>query len=907
MKMKHLLITTIAAAVLLLFGGVNEVNGDPLTYEVVGDTVTIKDCKKTASGALVIPSTYEGRPVTNIGNYAFYGCSRLTSVTIPDSVTSIRDHTFQGCSSLTSVTIPDSVTSIGENAFFNCSSLTSVTIPDSVTSIGNSAFQGCNSLETIGVVDGNSEYTSQGGVLFDKNKTTLIQYPASKKNDHYSIPDSVTSIGDTAFWGCSSLASVTIPDSVTSIASGAFYGCSSLTSVTISDSVTSLGDHAFAYCSSLTSVTIGNSVTSIENGAFYGCSRLTNVTIPESVTSIGDDAFNRCSSLTSVTIPDSVTSLGGAAFASCSGLTSVTIPDSVTSIGRGAFIACSRLTSIAFEGNAPFSFGVDVFSQISEDAKIFVIPGATGFGETFAGLPVVLEANTAIYLDGEYSSGKDVKKTESAIVSLFTHFPQGEIFYTLDGTKPTFTSAPYTTPFQLAESATIRAIAYSSSFTESTEAEPVNFRTLTTHLLSLGSVGGGTINLGTTDRLYIEGTEVTLTAKPEAGWQFISWSVDSTSSEATITITMNEAKALTPIFGTNVTVNEIGAGKVVQTPSNPVAYGSTVTFTAKPDIGHYLFRWAGEQKGNDTPTQLQITKPNPVVSGLFAEYNPLDFLKFEVEGDTIAVIGCDKNASGALVIPSTYEEKPVTSIGDSAFGQCSSLTSVTIPDSVTYIGEGAFYNCSSLTSVTIPDSVTSIGSYAFRDCSSLTSITIPASVTSIGSQTFLGCSSLTSVTIPDSVISIGDYAFYNCSGLTSVTIGDSVTSIGKNAFRDCRSLTSITFGGNAPDVGDYVFLDVSENAKIIINPGATGFGETFAGLPVVIQERIEINTFSKSDSPFTISFESKSGSTYIIEVTQDFKQWSEIGEVQGTGSSVKFTDWREAIFQKQYYRVKLVE
>ena len=140
-----------------------------------------------------------------------------------------------------------------------------------------------------------------------------------------------------------------------------------------------------------------------------------------------------------------------------------------------------------------------------------------------------------------------------------------------------------------------------------------------------------------------------------------------------------------------------------------------------------------------------------------------------------------------------------------------------------------------------------------------------------------------------------------------MTIGDSVTSIGKNAFRDCSSLTSITFLGNAPNIGDYVFLDLSENAKIIINPGATGFGETFAGLPVLIQERIEINLFSKSASPFTISFESKSGSTYVIEVTHDLKQWGEIGEVQGTGSSVEFTDWREALFQKQYYRLKLVE
>jgi hypothetical protein len=140
-----------------------------------------------------------------------------------------------------------------------------------------------------------------------------------------------------------------------------------------------------------------------------------------------------------------------------------------------------------------------------------------------------------------------------------------------------------------------------------------------------------------------------------------------------------------------------------------------------------------------------------------------------------------------------------------------------------------------------------------------------------------------------------------------VTIPDSVTSIENGAFSRCSSLTSITFEGNVPTLGINVFVGVSGNAKIFINPGATGFGETFGGLPVVILKKLKINTFSKSTTPFTISFETKSESTYKIEATHDLKKWGEIGEVQGTGSSVKFTDWREALFQKQYYRVKLVE
>ena len=186
----------------------------------------------------------------------------------------------------------------------------STSVEYDVTSIGYSAFLGCSGLTSI------------------------------------TIPNSVTSIGNSAFSGCIGLTSVTIPNSVTSIGSSAFSGCSGLTSVNIPNSVTSIGSYAFYKCSSLTSVTIPNSVKSIGSYAFYGCSGLTSVTIPNSVTSIGERAFNGCSGLTSITIPNSVTSIGSYAFNGCSGLTSITIPNSVTSIGSSAFYGCSGLTSI---------------------------------------------------------------------------------------------------------------------------------------------------------------------------------------------------------------------------------------------------------------------------------------------------------------------------------------------------------------------------------------------------------------------------------------------------------------------------------------------------------------------------------------------------------------------------------
>ena len=236
--------------------------------------------------------TFDG-DITTIGNAAFVYCSSLTSVTIPDSVTEIGGGAFYGCSRLTSVTIPDSVTTIGDAAFNDCSRLTSVTIPDSVTTIGVGAFCGCSSLKEF-----NGKYASEDGRCLIIDGT--LTFFASAGLTEYTIPDSVTSIGSSAFSGCSSLTSVTIGDSVTTIGDSAFNDCSSLTSITIPDSVTTIGDSAFFYCSSLTSVIIGDSVTTIEFCAFSGCSSLTSVTIPDSVTTIVSSAFSGCSSLTSV-------------------------------------------------------------------------------------------------------------------------------------------------------------------------------------------------------------------------------------------------------------------------------------------------------------------------------------------------------------------------------------------------------------------------------------------------------------------------------------------------------------------------------------------------------------------------------------------------------------------------------
>jgi hypothetical protein len=311
--------------------------------------------------------------VTKIDRSAFYGCSSLPSIDLSANLTTIGSYAFCGCSSLTEIELPDHLTTVELGAFSGCLSLTVINLPAGVSSIGTYAFYGCVALTGFRVDDGNSYFSSgDDGVMFNKYKTALIQYPVGNERSSYTIPGSVTGIGDyafdgavklteidlpanlttmgnSAFSGCSAVTEIDLPAELLTIGNGAFYGCSALKEIVIPNTVTKIGSQAFAYCGALVKVILSSRLTGADAigwGTFYDCVELKSVIIPEGVTGVSESMFSGCVNLESVSTSESLESIGDNAFEGCAAIESVNISAKVSSIGTDAFYGCSSLIEI---------------------------------------------------------------------------------------------------------------------------------------------------------------------------------------------------------------------------------------------------------------------------------------------------------------------------------------------------------------------------------------------------------------------------------------------------------------------------------------------------------------------------------------------------------------------------------
>ena len=724
------------------------------------------------------------------------------------------------------------VTAIGYGAFFYCKNLTSITIPDSVTSIGDLAFFGCENLTSIDVDKNNTHYKSIDGNLYSKDDTTLIQYAIGKTKTSFTIPDSVTSIGDLAFSRCKNLTSITIPNSVTSIEERACAWCENLTSIDVDKNNTHYKSIDGNLYSKDGTTLIQYAIGKIE----------TSFTIPDHVNTIGDFAFAWCENLTSITIPDSVTSIGERALVRCKNITSITIPDSVTSIGEMAFYDCTSLTIYCEAKSMPKGWD----SDWNPDNR-----------------PVVWNCGSS-RPEGDEVCGSSKPSTDSTTTPMPSH-TEGLEFSIVDGTarvdryKGTDTNVIIpATIIRDGKTYKVTSIGYRAF----EYCKKLTSITIPNSVTSIGiEAFAGCINL----------TSITIpNSVTTIGERAFFWCKNPTSitiPDSVTTIGKEAFRSCNNLTSISIpdSVTTIGESAFercenltiyCEAKSMPKGWDSDWNPDNRPVVWNCISSSPKEDEvcGRSKPSTDSTTTPKP---------SHTEGLEFTITDGT-ARVDRYKGTDTKVIIPATITRDgktyKVTAIEESAFEDCTSLTSITIPESVTSIGESAFSGCSKLTSISIPNGVTTIGKNAFFWCENLTSITIPNSVTSIGDGAFELCSSLTSIvvdennqsyksidgnlysrdgtilikyaigktepsfTIPDHVTSIGEDAFAYCENFTSITIPDGITTIGESAFEGCENITYISIPYSVTTIGEMAFCNCTNLTSITIPDHVTTIG-----------------------------------------------------------------------------------
>ena len=680
------------------------------------------------------------------------------AVTIPSGkVTAIADQAFYGCGSITSLTIPQGVKTIGKQAFTNCSGMTSVAIPASVTSIGELCFDGCSKLQTITVSSGSADFSSDGGVLFNDDKTVLIRYPEGKSATSYTVPSSVTIIGKSAFSRCLSLTRVALPSSLKLIRDNAFYEDINIISLTIPSTVTSIGSNAFRSTGGLKTLTLEAKKPSFGSYAFkntgiirilyagdttqwadanmsdvFGSSAKVyynmtgfqveddvlvsytgsaeSVSVPGFIVRIDDKAFRDRNSMKSITLPTSLQYIDQSAFDGCTSLARITIPSSVISIEKWAFDNCTSLARISVAtDNKNYSASGGVLYNKNKSVLLRCPPAIEG--DSFTVPSTVTKIG-----DSAFSVCKGLKHvTLPDGVETIDHYAFDQCAVLTDLTVP-------------ASVTTVGKYAFRSN---------KKLTSVTLNALS-PSFGTGAFENSPVAKVVYAGSQ--------AQWN---------------------AAGLSDVFGSSVNV-----------------YYGTSDFEID---GTTLTAYKGSNEKVTVPDYITC-----IGAGAFK--------------------GCDTVKS--ITIPNS-----VTAIGESAFANCSALTGIAIPASVTAIDKWAFDGCSKLSSISVASANASFsasdGVLYNKDKSKLlryppnksgSSYTFPGSVRTIGDSAVASCQNLTRISLTSGVQTIEQYAFDQCANLASLTIPSTVTSVGRYAFRSNYKLKTVVILAKSPSVSSNAFL-----------------------------------------------------------------------------------------------------
>ena len=781
-------------------------------------TSAADELKLKYTGSIVIPSTvvYEEKEysVNSIGGYAFFCCSDLDSVTIPESVTKIGQGAFEECRNLAFVALPDNLTEIEKYAFAGCSNLSAITIPGHVTWIGEGAFWDCTGLRKISFEDGddvlclgaNFETPVGESMFYDCPLDTLYlgrdlsysereldgysPFYAKKQLSHVSLSDKVTVLGPNLFFNCSSLDSIAIPMTVNRVDDSAFSYCTNLKEVNINSlkswleiDFASPNSNPLYYAKTLyldgdsvKEVVVPNSITEIKDYAFYNCNgALSSLTIPEGVVCIGDNAFFGCSKLPSIILPKSVTEFGSGVFEGCTGELTVNCDIPAADADLVGVFNKSGFSKVTF-GNGVSSIGSYAFSGCSSLAAIAISGTVTEIGD--------------------FAFAECVGLKSVNINSL-------ESWLEIDFASPNSNPLYYAKTLYL-DGDSVKEVVVPNSITE---IKDYAFYNCNGNLSSL-TIPEGVVSIG--DNAFFGCSKLSSIILPESVTEFGTGVFEGCTGELTVNCDIPAA-----------VVDSVGV-------FNKSAFSKAILGEKVASIGSYAFF------GCSSITSVSVSK-NVTEFGVGA----FDCCAGEL------TVNCDIPSASSVSEGAFYNSaftkltigNEVSSIGSYAFANCSKLISVFIPENVAIIGSSAFENCtgelavncnipsassasegafykSTFTKAVVGDNVESIGDYAFSNCTKLKSISIPENVTFIGNGTFESCtgeltvncnipsassasegafykSNFTKAIIGDKVKQIGSYAFANCGKLTSVTIPESVDSIGNSAFSKCSKLTDI--------------------------------------------------------------------------------------------------------------------
>ncbi len=770
----------------------------------------------------------ENSQLTKIGSYAFRSCENLSSIKVPKGVTEIEELAFFDCNALLNVTFdqnsqlrtigksafgycsfssinfPQSLEEIGYSAFTKCDLLNFVLIPESVNKIEENAFFRSAGIREFFVSSSNQSYSSENGVLFTKDKSTLLAYPSGSSNLEYSIPSTVTNIAKGAFSKCAAITSVAIPAGVENVGLTPFVNCGSLTNISVAaenqhykdingvlftedekmlvrypsgitnstyqipasvevigrdsfstaqlseinipSTVKQFEDWAFA-SSSLTNIVFAENITApfLANGMFNECESLKSVTIPASFKSAGYDVFRSCKSLETVKFAENsqLQTIGFYAFQNCNSLKSIDFPSSLIKIDNWALSSCTNLTSVTFAENSQLeTIGDYVFRDCNALKSIAIPASVTNLGKwTFAYCDKLSSVT--------FAENSKLQNLGDWSFSYCKSLPEISI------------------PASVTEISDY-AFRGCSSLQIVTFAKDSQLKTIGERAFEYcGALNSITIPASVTNI---------------GSYAFATW--DVTSSLSKVIFEGNK-----PIIGTNAFIDIADDAKGF---FNPVMTG-----------------WDDGERFNDL---TMYVNPDSILTDGDLKY-------YVTNKDTVTIAGLADNSSVTnLVIPETINEKPVTIIADSAFEDCVQLISVEIPANVIKIGVRSFGAANyldpmGLENITFAENsqLRIIESWAFSYCDALVQIVIPATVTNIGSSAFVSCTALKSLAFEENsqLQTINHGAFQNCHSLTSIRIPATVTNIANYAFRLCDDLSSVIFEGDKPEIGASSFAGIA--------------------------------------------------------------------------------------------------